>query len=605
MIRFAIFAVLLVGTGYACVELGKRGARAIEHLLADRVMTGLTALELDWARLRADGLRLELSGHAPDVFAQDLALETARATAPQALIIDHTTVSLAPPPRREPIAVEILRDERGLTLTGRFHGVDMQAEMVGALRSLAPELEVYDLTGVNAARPGRKWGPELTIAALAAARVPNAYVRLAPGEVQIDGSVNDSAHREAVALELLGLAGDTVNVILRLSEPVGVVAPYVFAAVKDTSGGFRLEACAARDAEEQARIQATLNSHPFATGATRCPLGLGGPSGDWAEAVAAGLDALQTLPAGRFRLEYHTAALEATEPSGAVEFESALAALAARLPAGYGLTGGLADAANGAPAASPAPVYWMRMQSDGETVEISGVVPDPSAAQVIVSYASARFGTGNVQRSLRLAETTAPDGWEAAALVALDGLSRVPPGSAELTPTRIAVTGQVATAGESRSLHALMEGEAPSGYAVATSVTVDLPSQVAVVPPNAERCVKLLSDRVRANPIAFDPGSAVFAKGSGRILDGLAQVLARCDKGVVEIGGHTDSQGSEDLNQRLSRARADAVLDALLARGVTLARLRARGYGEAEPVASNETETGRALNRRIVFRVVE
>jgi OOP family OmpA-OmpF porin len=59
------------------------------------------------------------------------------------------------------------------------------------------------------------------------------------------------------------------------------------------------------------------------------------------------------------------------------------------------------------------------------------------------------------------------------------------------------------------------------------------------------------------------------------------------------------------LNQLLSQARADAVLDALMVRGVPLDRLSARGYGEEQPVASNENEAGRALNRRIEFSALE
>jgi OOP family OmpA-OmpF porin len=66
----------------------------------------------------------------------------------------------------------------------------------------------------------------------------------------------------------------------------------------------------------------------------------------------------------------------------------------------------------------------------------------------------------------------------------------------------------------------------------------------------------------------------------------------------VEIGGHTDSQGGEDLNQELSSARADAVRAALIARGATDDAIVAKGYGEAEPIADNETAEGRAANRR-------
>ena len=72
----------------------------------------------------------------------------------------------------------------------------------------------------------------------------------------------------------------------------------------------------------------------------------------------------------------------------------------------------------------------------------------------------------------------------------------------------------------------------------------------------------------------------------------------------IEIGGHTDSQGREVMNQQLSQARADAVLNAIMARRVLVSNLTAKGYGESRPIADNGTEAGREANRRIEFTLV-
>jgi len=605
MMRHAIFALVLVAVGFGCIRLGERGARALEQLLIDRVEYGLAVLEIDWAEVRADGLRLELHGHAPDIFARDLALESARATAPIAVVTDYTSATLAPPPHRQPIRVEMLRDERGLTLTGRFHGEQMRARLIAALAAAAPGMEVHDLTGVNAARPGADWGPELRIAALAAARVPNAYVRIEPGAVRVAGLVRDAEHRQAVSMELAALAGDTVRVTLQLREPLLVVAPFVFAVVKDVSGGMRLEACAARSVEDEAMLEAALNRLGIELGEARCPAALGGPTGDWAGAVAAGLEALGLLPAGRFRLTYHTAELEGLPPTGAVELESALTALAAALPEGYALLGGFAAGAEGRNSTQVEARYWMRFSRIPGQVVLSGAVPDETARRVIETYAAARFGQAALWPVLTLTGAGEPTGWEVAALVALDALSGVSEGEAELSPGRIAVRGTVAGPAEAGRLHRLMAGEAPEGYAVESALSVDLPAHVSAVALSVPRCAVVLSAAVKVLPIAFAPGSAVFEPGSREALDRLGEILRRCAGGRVEIGGHTDSQGSKGLNQRLSRARAEAVLDALIARGVPLDRLAARGYGEEQPVASNETEAGRARNRRIEFTALE
>jgi OOP family OmpA-OmpF porin len=606
MMRLVVFALLVAGIGFGCIRLAGHGVRALERLLIDRVENGLAVLDLGWAEVRADGLRIELHGHAPDIFAHDLALESTRATAPIAVVIDHTIVSLAPPLHRDPIRFEILRDEHDLTLTGRFHGETMRARMISALGKSIPGLEVHDLTGINAARPGSSWGPELTMAALAAARVPNAYVLVEPGAVKVGGLVRDADHRQAVSMELIALAGDIVRLTLQLREPLVVVTPFVFSVTKRFSGGMRLEACSARGAEEQAILEAALNRRGMGLGQVRCPAALGGPTGEWTAAVVAGLDAMERLPAGRFRLEYHNAELRGMPPTEPAELELSLASLAMGLPQGYVLQGGLGSGAGGHGGnAVAAARYWMRFSRVPGAVVLSGAVPDETARRVIETYAAARFGKAELQPVLTLAGSGVPASWEAASMVALDALSGISVGAAELSPGRISVIGTVASPATAGRLHRLMEGEAPEGYAVETALSVNLPAQVAAVALSPQRCAVVLSAAVKAQPIAFAPGSAVFETGSGAALDRLGAILRRCDSGRIEIGGHTDSQGSQGLNQRLSQARAEAVLDALLARGVLLDRMSAQGYGEAQPIATNETEAGRAMNRRIEFTALE
>ena len=72
----------------------------------------------------------------------------------------------------------------------------------------------------------------------------------------------------------------------------------------------------------------------------------------------------------------------------------------------------------------------------------------------------------------------------------------------------------------------------------------------------------------------------------------------------IEIAGHTDNQGSDEYNDRLSMERAKAVYDYLVQHGVAADRLSYRGYGKRHPIADNETEEGRAANRRTEFRIV-
>ena len=83
------------------------------------------------------------------------------------------------------------------------------------------------------------------------------------------------------------------------------------------------------------------------------------------------------------------------------------------------------------------------------------------------------------------------------------------------------------------------------------------------------------------------------------VLDDVANVLNTYDQSVVDVIGHADSRGSDEYNQGLSERRASSVAGYLLQRGVIRERLYVAGMGERAPVASNDTDAGRATNRRV------
>ena len=104
--------------------------------------------------------------------------------------------------------------------------------------------------------------------------------------------------------------------------------------------------------------------------------------------------------------------------------------------------------------------------------------------------------------------------------------------------------------------------------------------------------------------VRFPPGKAVLPAGEIPSLDGIAAALVAFPDLKVRIEGHTDSSGRDETNLSLSQARAEAVMAALVARGVAADRLTAVGLGKERPIASNNTAAGRAQNRRVELYVL-
>jgi outer membrane protein OmpA-like peptidoglycan-associated protein len=132
--------------------------------------------------------------------------------------------------------------------------------------------------------------------------------------------------------------------------------------------------------------------------------------------------------------------------------------------------------------------------------------------------------------------------------------------------------------------------------------------------PEADGCpidnpplVVIESDRIRIKGnILFETGSANIQKQSLKLLDEVAVVLARNPTlGPIMIEGHTDNVGSDALNLSLSQRRAQSVVDYLISKDIASKRLRAKGFGESKPIATNATPLGRAKNRRVDFRLIK
>ncbi|MEO1064175.1 MAG: OmpA family protein [Actinomycetota bacterium] len=213
-----------------------------------------------------------------------------------------------------------------------------------------------------------------------------------------------------------------------------------------------------------------------------------------------------------------------------------------------------------------APPFERTVEVAADAIVLSGTVASAEQAGELVAAATA-LGLGDVRDELVVTEVSTSEG----------------------TVTLVGELDEDASA----ALRAL--------FASGDDVTVR--DQLSIVDPEVD-AVEQLNELFALDPVLFDTGQSTIREESTPTLDRAAEILAEVDGAAVRIEGHTDSQGDADENLALSQDRAQAVLDALVLRGVDPSLLEAQGFGETIPIADNTTPEGRQANRRIEFTLL-
>ncbi|HKY93449.1 MAG TPA: OmpA family protein, partial [Nevskiaceae bacterium] len=114
-----------------------------------------------------------------------------------------------------------------------------------------------------------------------------------------------------------------------------------------------------------------------------------------------------------------------------------------------------------------------------------------------------------------------------------------------------------------------------------------------------------MGDVIVLRGVNFEFDKSNLTVNAKTILDNVAEELTAYPEIKVEVGGHTDAKGSDEYNQKLSERRAASVVKYLESKGIAGDRMTSAGYGESKPVADNETDEGRELNRRVELKITE
>ncbi len=251
----------------------------------------------------------------------------------------------------------------------------------------------------------------------------------------------------------------------------------------------------------------------------------------------------------------------------------------------------------------PEPYTWTATKSADGRVVVEGAVPDRATQQ----YLAVRLA-GDLDDQTGI-DPAAPAGFGTSLLVALDLFEALEEGTIRFDGSTWSATG---ITGTPENAQAVVDASglswdlalSPAASPAVAAPAVAAPAATPATPPANDaalvQCRAQLAELSAHNAILFQSGAAVIAETAKAELDAFAAVLARCATASVYVEGHTDSDGDDRKNLALSVARAEAVVAALIERGIAPERLYAIGYGESQPVADNATSEGKRKNRRIV-----
>ena len=555
----------------------------------------------DWAEITVDGLSVELTGVAPDEATRFAALSSAGTVVDASRIVDNMGVAAAAAINAPDFSIEILKNEDGVSLIGLVPLASDPEAIVAGVTAAAGDAVVSDLLEVADFPVPNGWDPALSFGIEVLDTLPRSKLTVEPGALAIKAVAESARNRQLMERRLRRNAPNGVALTLNITAPRPVVAPFILRAVLGEEGG-RFDACTADSETARKAIESAAFAAGVSGGAP-CILGLGTPSTNWGKAAVASLDALQTIGGGTLTISNADVTLVAIEGTSSSLFERTAGELEAALPPVFSLQTVLPISESAPEDGAKAPPEFVATRSPEGQVQLRGRLSDATMRAAVESFAAAQFGADNIAPSTRL-DPDVPPGWPKRVMAALKALGKLHNGVASVTATRIEVRGLTGD----KNAQAEIAGLLSETLGGAATYQLDVTYQEALDPlasiPTPEECIELLNATAESRKITFAPSSSDIEQDAQQTIDKIAEVLRDCQGAEIEIGGHTDSQGREIMNEQLSQARADAVLNAIMARRILVSNLSAKGYGESQPIADNETEDGREANRRIEFRLV-
>ena len=600
-----IIPVILSALAFAAAGVGAYFAAGltvswIENSSATAVEKRLALEGFDWASVQTDGLKVVLEGEAASEALRFKALAAAGQIVEAARVIDNFTITDSRPPVAPKFSVEILRNDKSISLIGLVPTKADDANFKDRVARIAGDLPVADFLETADYPVPDAWSSVISYGLLALERLEHSKISIGETQVTIEAIGESEAQKSKLLEELTRRTPADITSKIGISAPRPVITPFTLR-FRITADGASFDACSADSPEAAVQILAAAKAAGLTEEAT-CRQGLGVPSPLWSKAATQAIAALAKLGGGSVTLSDADVTLTAPAGTDPTLFDTITSRLDGDLPEVFALNPILLVAPETPEDDAAIPEMVATLSPEGQ-VQIRGPVISPRAQRTLQTIAYAFFGSEDVYLSTKLQDNL-PEGWMVRSLASLAGLSKLNSGIATVSPNAIDIIGLTGRRSAKTDIAQILIDRLGDGAEFELEVTYLEELDPLARMLNGAECVAEITDLASQNKIKFEPGSATLDGDSRDTVQAIAEVFERCLEAPIEIGGHTDSQGREEMNLNLSKSRAEAVLTALRGARVKLKSLTAEGYGETQPIADNGTEEGREANRRIEFRLL-
>lgn len=536
-----------------------------------------------------DALELTVVGEAATSETYTDVLAALRRRLPSGVSLGGARIT---PPRIDPYVWSARSDGNRIRIAGYAPNDKLRKDLAARASSVFRTDAVVNDMKIGEGAPDA-WPTAAAISLDQLALLKSGRVRMSGRNIEIQGEAPDEDTADRVRRSLKSNIPQAYRLTEKITAPEAETnepAGGYTMGIVNTGTAVELTGYVPSEAARAALVDAVGARFPGRDVTDKLEVLNGAPEG-WQQCIVAGLAALPHLKTGRAVLTDQALAV-----SGSTDDFGVAEATPADVKAAAGQTC-VTNVDIKFTGASRTDLEWAAARERQGYVTLTGEAPSASAKRRVLQYAQDAFPEASVSDQMRIVGG-AEEPWLTAATRGLSQLAVLRRGEVSLNGKQLRLTGVAESDALAERVRKTMASGLPSGVVAEVDVNALNETQ-----READRCETLMRATTARGIINFERARADLTNDSTETLREVADIANECPRFRIEIEGHTDSEGTDERNQRLSDRRAASVARYLVRLGVSPDRLTTIGYGATRPIADNDTARGRARNRRIEFVV--